>query len=109
MLCFLAMLTAVAAQPTQRQKTDPEIVPDTPAHDHAQILNWALPPAFLLMLAYVELAGRYYEQRRKWYIIAMVLSNLSFPWLAEHDGISPMFTVWCVQTSMPHSHTVPRC
>ena len=94
-------LPTVAAQPVEREKPNVGDLPDNPAHRHAQLLNWALPPTFLLMLAYVELAGRYYQQRRKWYIIAMVLSNLSFPWLVEHDGISPMFTVWYVQPLKP--------
>lgn len=94
-LGFLAMLPMVASQPVQHGKTDSGMPLDTPTQPGNQLPSWALPPIFLAMLAYVELAGLYYKERRKWYLIAMGLSNMWFPWLVDHDSMSPTLTV-CV-------------
>lgn len=92
----------VTAKPVRLEQTDAEMLSDTNAQYYENFPSWALPPIFLLMLAYVEVAGRYYKERRKWYIIAMALSNVSFPWLVEHDRMSPMLTGWYVQTPALH-------
>lgn len=62
------------------------------AQKEADIPEWVFPIFFLLIIAYTEGAGRYYGERRRWYMLALAPSNLSFPWLAEHERISPMLT-----------------
>ena len=62
------------------------------AQKEADIPEWVFPIIFLLVIAYAEAAGRYYGERRRWYMLALAPSNLSFPWLAEHERISPMLT-----------------
>lgn len=91
--------TAMASSPTDgwtRQanaEANAEKPADAPAQPQYKFPSWALPLMFLLMMIYVEVAARYSTQPRKWYIITMILSNILFPWLTEHN-LSPMLTAW---------------
>ena len=65
---------------------------NTPSKYDPDMPRWIYPAIFAIIALYVEGAGRYYNERRKFYIIAMAPANLSFPWLVEHDGVCPILT-----------------
>lgn len=86
---FLALLL-LHVQPVSANETRGEM---NTARGEAELPVWSFPCAFTLMIVYVELAGRYYGERRRWYMIAVALSNLLFPWIAENDRLSPALTM----------------
>lgn len=59
-----------------------------------EIPRWALPAVFLLLLAWVEVAGKAYGARRTWYLLALGLSNMLFPFFVMHSDMAPWLTVW---------------
>ena len=66
---------------------------------------WVFPLVFGTFALYIHLAGWYSGERQKWYMLAMGISNLSFPWLAEHERVSPMLTAWYVKN---YPLTIPQ-
>lgn len=92
---ILAMLHTASAQPVRPSTdTDQPSSTNTSALADSKFPDWAIPLISLLILGVVEVAGCVSKQRRKWYLIAMGASNLFFPWLVDHDGVSPTLTIW---------------
>jgi len=77
---------SVSADTGGEQKPTPQTQydPDLP--------RWFYPALFAMIGLYVEGAGRYYNERHKWYTMFMAVANLAFPWLVEHDDVSPSLT-----------------
>ncbi|KAI5461490.1 hypothetical protein BGZ63DRAFT_487205 [Mariannaea sp. PMI_226] len=60
--------------------------------DDTDIPGWVFPIVFALITAGFDIAGRFYEERRKFYVLEMVASNISFPLLASDDQVSRWLT-----------------
>lgn len=97
-LAIIAMLHSASAQSSSRetstdadQSQDPDIDPED-----GPFPQWVLPPIFLLMLAYVEVVGRVADARRKWYLIAIWMSNVFIPYFVDKSGMQATITIWCV-------------
>lgn len=94
---MLPMLRTVAARSVPRDmSTDTDQPPDTETSTvlNKQFPSWLLILIFLVLLFYVELAGRLSNARRKWYYIAMGVPNFCIPWLVDYPDTPPMLTVW---------------
>jgi hypothetical protein len=92
---------SVSADTGGEQKPTPQTQydPDLP--------RWFYPALFAMIGLYVEGAGRYYNERHKWYTMFMAVANLAFPWLVEHDDVSPSLTCRYDMTDVFHETWLP--